>query len=104
MYNKFTLKEKEALYLKAKDAYYNAQPIMSDFEFDELEEQLKKEGSKITSIVGARVAERFKRKHLIEQKSLAKIQVNNEDFSSNSYLESELAVNKWFKEHKANYY
>lgn len=104
MYNKLTLQEKEALYLKAKDAYYNAQPIMSDFEFDELEEQLKKEGSKITSIVGAGVAERFKRKHLIEQKSLAKIQVNNEDFTSDSYLESELAVNKWFREHKANYY
>jgi DNA ligase (NAD+) len=104
MYKKLTLQEKEVLYLKAKDAYYNAQPIMSDFEFDELEEQLKKEGSKITSIVGAGVVERFKRKHLIEQKSLAKIQVNNEDFTSESYLESELAVNKWFREHKANYY
>lgn len=104
MYNKLTLQEKETLYLEAKDAYYNSQPIMSDFEFDELEEQLKKEGSKITSIVGATVGERFKRRHLIEQKSLAKIQVNNEDFNSESYLESELAVNKWFREHKANYY
>ena len=106
MYNNLTLQEKELLYLKAKNAYYNFHEdvLMSDFEFDELEKQLKKEGSKIISIVGADVAERFKRKHLIEQKSLAKIQVNNDDFNSESYLESELLVNKWFREHKANYY
>ena len=32
-----TKEEKLALYYKAKEAYYNGEEIMSDFEFDELE-------------------------------------------------------------------
>ena len=35
-----TQKEKLELYYRAKDAYYNGQEIMTDYEFDELEKEL----------------------------------------------------------------
>ena len=39
------------LYNKAKEAYYNGQPIMEDFEFDELEKKL---GLENKSYIGAK--------------------------------------------------
>jgi NAD-dependent DNA ligase len=35
--------QEELVYLKAKEAYYNGEPIMSDDEFDALEKRLKAE-------------------------------------------------------------
>lgn len=37
------LSEKKKLYLKAKEAYYNQEPIMSDAKFDKLEDSIRKE-------------------------------------------------------------
>ena len=37
-FNKYSEKELLQIYKQAKDAYYNGEEIMSDIEFDELEE------------------------------------------------------------------
>ena len=47
------IQEKESLYLRAKEAYYAGEPIMSDFEFDTLESELKDSGSSIIHKVGS---------------------------------------------------
>lgn len=47
------LKTKEKLYLKAKEEYYNGKPIMTDPEFDSLEDELKILNSDVVKIVGA---------------------------------------------------
>ena len=65
----------EELYLKAKDAYYNDQPIMTDAEFDELEQKLKSEGSSVTTIVGS-WDRKAKIKHPSPMRSLEKIQAD----------------------------
>lgn len=65
----------EELYLKAKDAYYNDQPIMTDSEFDELEQKLKSEGSSVVGIVGS-WDRKAKIKHPSPMRSLEKIQAN----------------------------
>ena len=44
-------KEKLELYYRAKEAYYNGQEIMTDFEFDQLEKEL---GLENKAQVGAR--------------------------------------------------
>jgi len=41
-----TLDEAKALYLKAKEAYYNSKPIMSDAKFDKLEDAIKSKAPK----------------------------------------------------------
>lgn len=65
----------EELYLKAKQTYYNGNPIMSDEEFDILEEVLREQDSFVLDIVGAGTK---KKKGVVEHKtpmgSLAKIQ------------------------------
>jgi len=68
-------------YIKAKEAYYNGQPIMSDFEFDTLESQLKIEadvlGINFKSIVGFSDDNRNKKfTHPSRMGSLDKIQSN----------------------------
>ena len=65
----------EELYLKAKDAYYNEQPIMSDAEFDELERKLREEGSEVVGIVGS-WDRKAKIKHPSPMRSLEKIQAD----------------------------
>lgn len=47
-----TLSSNEALYLKAKYMYYKGEPIMSDEDFDILEDLLEQSDSFVTSIVG----------------------------------------------------
>lgn len=65
----------EALYLKAKETYYKGQPIMTDEEFDILEDVLRGLDSFVLDIVGAGTK---KKKGIVEHKSvmgsLAKIQ------------------------------
>ena len=66
-----------SLYLEAKNAYYNRQPIMSDSEFDELETKLKKFKSDVVNKVGA--FDRYaKIEHPSSMKSLEKIQADKE--------------------------
>lgn len=67
--------ELETRYLKAKETYYNGEPIMSDDEFDQLEEELKILGSDVVNMVGT-ADRRFKHQHLSPMSSLDKIQAN----------------------------
>jgi len=78
---KMSLKEKEDLYLKAKDKYYSGDPIMSDPQFDRLELWLESEDSKVTQKVGGADGDRDKliHPHMSPMLSLEKIQVNDED-------------------------
>jgi DNA ligase (NAD+) len=78
---KMSLKEKETLYLKAKDRYYSGDPIMSDPQFDRLELWLESEDSKVTQKVGGADGDRDKliHPHMSPMLSLEKIQVNDED-------------------------
>lgn len=78
---KLSLKEKEDLYLKAKDRYYSGDPIMSDPQFDRLELWLESEDSKVTQKVGGADGDRDKliHPHMSPMLSLEKIQVNDED-------------------------
>jgi DNA ligase (NAD+) len=67
--------ELETKYLKAKEYYYNGEPIMSDDEFDQLESQLKDMDSDVVNMVGTS-DRRFKHQHLSPMSSLDKIQAN----------------------------
>lgn len=70
----------EIKYLQAKEAYYLAEPIMSDEEFDALEKRLKEQKSRVTEIVGYVVSDKKdKKEHLTPMLSLEKLQVNDED-------------------------
>ena len=67
----------EQLYMRAKEAYYAGNPIMSDAEFDALEERLKQQNNSITLNVGA-WDRRAKISHPTPMLSLSKIQANKE--------------------------
>lgn len=82
----------ETQYLKAKIAYYNGTPIMSDAAFDALEAQLKKTGSKVINQVGSKRKD-FDFPHPTAMKSLAKIQTETENGVTN-YMETEFM--DWF--------
>ena len=67
------LQELEDIFLQAKEAYYKGEPIMSDDEFDRLEEELRDEGSEIVDVVG--YGDRnLKHQHLSPMLSLSKAQ------------------------------
>jgi DNA ligase (NAD+) len=67
--------ELETQYLKAKEAYYNGEPIMSDEEFDALEEMLKDMDSDVINLVGT-TDRNFKHEHLSQMTSLDKSQTH----------------------------
>lgn len=67
----------EKLYLEAKEAYYNGNPIMSDAEFDALEERLRQSKSTVIQNVGS-WDRRAKVKHPTRMLSLAKIQADKQ--------------------------
>jgi len=67
----------ETQYLKAKVAYYEGHPIMSDAAFDVLEKELKSNGSKVIEQVGAKRKD-FDFPHPTPLKSLAKFQTESE--------------------------
>lgn len=71
------IQEKESLYLHAKEAYYVGEPIMSDFEFDTLESELKDFGSSVIHKVGSTKAGKFD--HVTPMLSLGKISVQNNE-------------------------
>lgn len=67
--------ELETKYLKAKEAYYNGEPIMEDWEFDELEDLLKSVDSDVVNLVGT-TDRNFKYQHLSTMTSLDKSQTH----------------------------
>lgn len=71
-----SLQEKESLYLQAKEEYYAGTPIMSDEEFDNLEQNLKSLSSDVIYVIGTVKAPGVKGEHLTRMCSLNKLQVN----------------------------
>lgn len=72
---KENLKGDELLYAEAKEGYYNEQPIMTDAEFDALEEKLKSQKSSVVNNVGY-WDRKAKVKHPTPMRSLEKIQAD----------------------------
>lgn len=70
-----TKEEKLQLYYKAKEAYYNGQEIMTDYEFDELEKEL---GLENKSEVGTRRNPSYTVKHPYIMGSLSKVQIHKD--------------------------
>lgn len=68
-------KEKLELYKKAKEAYYNGQEIMTDYEFDQLEKEL---GLENKSKVGAKHNPSYTIKHPLIMGSLSKVQIHKD--------------------------
>jgi DNA ligase (NAD+) len=71
------IKASENQYLLAKQKYYEGNPIMSDYEFDLLEENLKDLNSQVINIVGSQSLKDAKFHHLSPMLSLSKIQVHH---------------------------
>lgn len=70
-----TKKEKLELYYKAKEAYYNGQEIMTDFEFDTLEKEL---GLENKAEVGAKHNPSYTVKHPFIMGSISKVQIHKD--------------------------
>ena len=68
-------KEKLELYNKAKEAYYNGQEIMTDYEFDQLEKEL---GLENQSKVGSKHNPSYTIKHPFIMGSLSKVQIHKD--------------------------
>jgi len=88
----------EEKYLKAKIAYYEGNPIMSDSEFDVLENHLRNLGSKVIEQVGSKRKD-FDFEHPSRMLSLGKIQTEAREDGSTDYVE-ELFL-KWYKKNSA---
>lgn len=67
--------EKLNLYKQAKEAYYNGQEIMTDYEFDQLEKEL---GLENKSEVGARHNPSYTIQHPFMMGSLSKVQIHKD--------------------------
>ena len=83
----------ETQYLKAKIAYYDGTPIMTDAAFDLIENELKTLGSKVIEQVGSKRKD-FDFQHPNKMKSLGKIQMDEVNGIVN-YCESEF--NAWLQ-------
>lgn len=68
--------DKRELYKKAKEAYYNGEPIMSDQEFDSLEKEI---GLENKGYVGTIHSDVYTVKHPYMMGSLKKVQVHEKD-------------------------
>ena len=68
-------KDKLELYKRAKEAYYNGQEIMTDYEFDALEKEL---GLENKSSVGARHNPSYTIKHPFIMGSISKVQIHKD--------------------------
>jgi len=71
-----TNKEKLELYYRAKEAYYNGQPIMTDYDFDVLEKEL---GLENKSIIGASKNPSYTIRHPFIMGSLSKVQIHEKN-------------------------
>lgn len=88
-----TKKEKLELYYRAKDAYYNGQEIMTDYEFDELEKELGLENKSEVGSVSHNPS--YTMKHPFIMGSLAKVQIHKDKDGSIDW--------KKYKSQVANY-
>ena len=70
-----TKKEKLELYYQAKEAYYNGQEIMTDYEFDTLEKEL---GLENKSEVGTKHNPSYTIKHPFVMGSISKVQIHKD--------------------------
>lgn len=68
--------KQENLYLEAKKTYYEGNPIMTDAEFDRLEDELRLIGSSLIDIVGDKFDRYAKYPHITPMLSLAKYQTD----------------------------
>lgn len=75
--DKVQIQNLETQYLKAKVAYYDGNPILTDAEFDVIEQELIKIGSKVIDQVGSKRKD-FDFPHPSPMKSLSKIQTSTE--------------------------
>lgn len=85
------LTKQEDLYLRAKKAYYEGVPFISDVEFDILEEELKQINSTAISMVGYKI-KGIKVKHSSPMKSLDKIQFQSDYTPFKEWI-------KWVSQH-----
>lgn len=92
-----TKEEKKAkleLYYQAKEAYYNGQEIMSDYEFDELEKEL---GLENKANVGSRHNPSFTIKHPFIMGSLSKVQIHKNKEGNIDWKTYYLKASKFFR-------
>lgn len=85
------------LYNKAKEAYYNGSPIMTDYDFDELEKKL---GLENKSYIGSKHSPAYTIQHPFIMGSLAKVQVKINKDNTVNWAEYFSQVNSYIK--KAN--
>lgn len=88
-----TKKEKLELYYRAKEAYYNGQEIMTDYEFDQLEKEL---GLENKSEVGSRHNPSYTVKHPFIMGSLAKVQIHKDKEENIDWEKYFNEANKYF--------
>jgi DNA ligase (NAD+) len=86
----------EEKYLKAKIAYYDGAPVLTDAEFDALETILKEEGSKVPEQVGSKRKD-FDFAHPNKMLSLGKFQTEATPEGTN-YVED--LFQKWYQKRK----
>jgi len=91
-----TKKEKLELYYKAKEAYYNGQEIMTDFEFDTLEKEL---GLENKSEVGAKRNPSYTVKHPFIMGSIAKVQIHKDKEGNIDWKKYFNEARKYFGDH-----
>lgn len=89
----------ENKYLSAKIAYYNGEPLMSDAEFDALEQYLKDNGSKVYEQVGAKVKD-YDFSHPTKMRSLAKIQTEKYENGDTNYMQN--SFKNWYNKRTAS--
>ncbi|MBQ3414587.1 MAG: hypothetical protein IJH39_04405 [Clostridia bacterium] len=87
------------LYNKAKEAYYNGEPIMDDFEFDELEKKL---GLENKSYIGAKKNPSYTVNHPFLMGSLAKVQIKEDNSGNINFADYLNEVNKYINRNGAN--
>jgi NAD-dependent DNA ligase len=93
------LRQLESKYLKAKIAYYEGderrkEDLLTDAEFDALEQVLKTQGSKVIEQVGAKRKD-FDFAHPTKMLSLAKIQTEAREDGTTDYVEDQFQ--KWYQ-------
>jgi len=87
----------EDKYLKAKIAYYEGEPFLTDAEFDALEALLKKEGSKVIEQIGSKRKD-FDFRHPTNMLSLSKIQTEAKEDGTTNYVEE--LFQKWYQKNR----
>lgn len=92
-----TREDKLNLYYKAKEAYYNGQEIMTDFEFDALEKEL---GLENKAQIGARHNPSYTQKHPFIMGSLSKVQIHKDKEGNINWKKYFTEASKYFGNHE----